>query len=65
MCKLNYRVDIIDIVCEWKFEGIWVYFSVYCMCVYYSVSIRPKAERFARRRRALCSGAKRLCYCPP
>merc|ERR1739842_2128 len=37
------------------------------------VFIRPKAEGFARRRRALCSGAsralcsgaKRLCYCPP
>ena len=28
------------------------------------VSIRSKAERFARRRRALCPGAKRLCYCP-
>merc|ERR1739842_142923 len=29
------------------------------------VSIRPKAEGFARRKRAFCSGAKRLCYCPP
>ena len=27
--------------------------------------LRPKAELFARRRRALCPGAKRLCYCPP
>ena len=29
------------------------------------VSVRPKAECFARRRRAHCPGAKRLCYCPP
>ena len=36
------------------------------------VSVRPKAERFVRRRRALCpdakrpwSDAKRLCYCLP
>merc|ERR1712110_570624 len=25
--------------------------------------LRPKAELFARRRRALCPGA--MCYCPP
>ena len=59
-----------NLVCRYSmWPGVWMsepnFESACVIARRRRVSIRPKADGFARRRRALCSGAKRLCYCPP
>ena len=45
--------------------GVGVLFVLCYIARRMRVLVRPKTKRFARHRRALCPGAKRLCYCPP
>ena len=48
-----------NLVCRYsKWPGVWLSGATVC-------SPAVGGFRFSRHRRAVCPGAKRLCYCPP